>query len=200
MKTNKLMKNGRLALTMGLLVTASLPVVAVLGLTGCAGDKYNRSTGEYIDDDGLKMRINSALSDNPDYKFKDVTVTVFKGNVQLSGFVDLSEQQDKAGDIAQHVQGVRYLVNSITVRKDVKRTDGQYVDDKELVSKIKDSLNNSPEYKLDGVSVAAFNGTVQLSGLVNTPDQKDKAGDIAKNTAGVNDVVNAILVKEKLNE
>jgi len=44
--------------------------------------------------------------------------------------------------------------------------------------------------------VETFKSTVQLSGFVNTRDQKNRAGDIARKVKGVNDVENNITVKE----
>ena len=93
-----------------------LPLV-VTSFTGCAGDRYNRSTGEYIDDKGLNMRVKSALADNPEYKFGDVNVTSFRATVQLAGFVNTSAQKSEAGKIARGVQGVKNLENNITVKE-----------------------------------------------------------------------------------
>lgn len=92
-----------------------LPTLAILN-TGCAGDRYNRSTGEYIDDKSLTSRVKDALSDNGEYKFDDVNVTVFRGTVQLNGFTNTSDQKSKAGEIAKGVQGVKDVVNNITVK------------------------------------------------------------------------------------
>ena len=173
-------------------------VGVVIGVTGCAGDRYNRSTGESIDDNMVKMHVSSALSDNPEYKFEDVKVLVFKGTVQLSGFVNLSAQKSKAGEIARQVQGVRTVENNITVKEKTDRSSGQQVDDKSLASRVNSALNNNPEYKFDGVKVTALQGTVQLSGFVNTSEQKSRARDIAKQVEGVKEVQNNITVKDKL--
>jgi hyperosmotically inducible protein len=100
-----------LALCLGLLTTA-----AITATSGCAGDKYNRSTGQYIDDKSLTMRVKHALGENPEYKFSDVSVNIFRGTVQLSGFVNTSDQKSKAEDIAKQVQGVDKVVNNITVK------------------------------------------------------------------------------------
>lgn len=99
------------ALSIGLTMAA-----ITAGLTGCAGDRYNRSTGEYIDDKGLNTRVRSALSDNPEYKFDDVEINTFRGTVQLAGFVNTSAQKSKAGQIAGGVQGVKDVENNITVK------------------------------------------------------------------------------------
>jgi osmotically-inducible protein OsmY len=99
-----------------LLLSLGLSIGTLATVTGCAGDKYNRSTGEYVDDKSLTMRVHSALSDNPDYKFNDVNVNVFRGTVQLSGFVNNSDQKSKAGEIAKGVQGVKDVQDNISVK------------------------------------------------------------------------------------
>jgi hyperosmotically inducible periplasmic protein len=89
---------------------------AMMATTGCAGDKDSRSTGQYIDDKSLITRVNHALNDNAEYKFSDVDVDAFRGKVQLSGFVDTSDQKSKAYDSAKGVEGVQDVVNNITVK------------------------------------------------------------------------------------
>jgi osmotically-inducible protein OsmY len=108
------MKNRTKALCMAL--TLCLSAGAVATFTGCAGDQYDRSTGQYIDDKSLTVRVHDALSDNPDYKFSDVNVDVFRGTVQLSGFVNNSDQKSKAADIAKNVQGVKQVDNKIEIK------------------------------------------------------------------------------------
>ena len=179
-----------------LTVYLGLSTGAVLtGITGCAGDRYNRSTGEHIDDESVRMRVNSALHDNADYKFNGVNVTVFKGEVQLSGFVDLSDQKAKAAEIAKQVEGVKNVANSITVKEQNESKSGASVDDNSLSGRVRSALSDNPDYKFSEVNVVAFHGTVQLSGFVDTSDQKSKAADIVKQVQGVQDVENNITVK-----
>ena len=167
----------------------------VTGITGCAGDRYNRSSGEHIDDDSVRIRVNSALHDNADYKFDGVNVTVFKGIVQLSGFVDVSDQKAKAAEIARQVEGVKNVANSITVKEQNESKSGASVDDKSLSGRVRSALSDNPDYKFSEVNVAVFHGTVQLSGFVDTSDQKSRAADIAKQVQGVQDIENNITVK-----
>ena len=174
--------------------------VLALGATGCAGDRYSRSTGEYIDDHSLELRVDHALNDNPDYKFKDVEITTFKGVTQLNGFVDSADQKTQAGDIVKQVPGVREVQNNISVAQDGARTPGQAADDKALAARVNDALHNNPEYKFDGVKVAVYKGVVQLSGFVNVSDQKVKAGDLAKQVSGASDIENDILAKDSMNQ
>lgn len=101
-----------LALCLGLLTSG---VVATT--TGCSSMKSGRTTGQYIDDTTLKMHVKSALNDNQEYKFDNVNVDVFRGTVQLNGFVNTQAQKTQAGEIAKGVQGVSNVVNNITVQQ-----------------------------------------------------------------------------------
>ncbi len=99
------------------LLGLGLAIASSAVITGCAGNQYDRSTGQYIDDQSLTLRVHDALKDNPDYKFSDVTVNVFRGTVQLSGFVNNSDQKSKAAEIAKGVQGVKDVENNISVKE-----------------------------------------------------------------------------------
>lgn len=191
------MKNQANNLCLALCLSLST-AAAIATFTGCAGDRYNRSTGEYIDDKSVDSRVKDALNDNAEYKFEGVNVTAFKGTVQLSGFVDTYAQKYNASSIAKKVEGVRDVENDITVKSDGDRSTGEYVDDKSLTARVNSALNNNAEYKFEQVNVTAFKGTVQLSGFVNTADQKTKAGEIAKQVQGVKDIANNITVKDKM--
>jgi len=96
----------------GLTMALGLIIVA----TGCAGNRYERSTGESIDDSATTSRVKSALGDDAMYKYSDVKVTTFKGLVQLSGFVDSRDQKSKATDIAKATPGVKEVENKIEVK------------------------------------------------------------------------------------
>ena len=94
-----------------------LTTVTVVGLAGCAGDRYHESTGESIDDTAITGRVKSALGNDTMYKYPDVKVTTFKGTVQLSGFVDNHAQKEHAGMLAKNAAGVKDVENNITVKE-----------------------------------------------------------------------------------
>lgn len=75
------------------------------------------------------------------------------------------------------------------------RTAGRTLDDKTITSAVEHDLNREPVYKFTDVDVKTFDGVVQLSGFVDTQEQKDRAGDIAKREYGVTQVVNNITLK-----
>jgi osmotically-inducible protein OsmY len=75
------------------------------------------------------------------------------------------------------------------------RTAGRALDDKTITATVQHDLNREPVYKFNGVDVKTFDGVVQLSGFVDTNEQKQRAGEIAKQAEGVTQVVNNISLK-----
>lgn len=96
---------------------AILLATAVAGFTGCAGNRYEQSTGEHIDDTATTTRVKSVLAKDTVYKYPDVKVSTFKGTVQLSGFVNQRDQKSRAAELAKNVTGVKEVVNNITVKE-----------------------------------------------------------------------------------
>ena len=88
--------------------------MVVSGITGC--HTQGRTAGTYIDDRMVTSKVKGALNDSPIYKYPNVDVSAFNGTVQLNGFVDSQAQKTQAAQLASQVQGVRQLINNITVQ------------------------------------------------------------------------------------
>lgn len=84
--------------------------------SGCSGDRYHRSAGETIDDASLTAKVKSKLIGDPDVKALDVKVDTFRGQVQLSGFVDNATQKQRAEELARQVQGVQMVQNNLMIK------------------------------------------------------------------------------------
>jgi hyperosmotically inducible periplasmic protein len=76
-----------------------------------------------------------------------------------------------------------------------KRTAGQVIDDTVLAQRVRGVLGDSPVYKFPDVKMETFAGTVQLSGFVDTNEQKRRAEELARNVRGVVSVQNQITLK-----
>ena len=81
--------------------------VMLLLATGCStthgDDKITSNVREYLDND-------------PAYRFPDVNVNTHDGVVQLSGFVSVQGQKDRAQQLAEYTPGVRHVINGITLK------------------------------------------------------------------------------------
>jgi hyperosmotically inducible protein len=75
------------------------------------------------------------------------------------------------------------------------RTAGRALDDKTITATVQHDLNREPVYKFNDVEIKTFDGVVQLSGFVDTDEQKRRAGEIASGAEGVTQVVNNITLK-----
>ena len=80
-----------------------------------------------------------------------------------------------------------------------KEGTGEYVDDSVITGKVKTAIYNDATLKVNEINVETFKGVVQLSGFVNSRDQKNRAGDLAKRVEGIKAVENNITVKESAN-
>lgn len=72
---------------------------------------------------------------------------------------------------------------------------GEHIGNRETSSRIKKALGEDTQFNYEGVKIETFKQRVQLSGFVNTRDQKNRATDIAIGVEGVDAVINNITVK-----
>jgi osmotically-inducible protein OsmY len=72
----------------------------------------------------------------------------------------------------------------------------QRVEDSRTAVRVREALAAAPQYKFDGVQVAASNGVVQLSGSVNTSAQRTTAGEVASKVVGVKSIENNLTIKD----
>jgi hyperosmotically inducible periplasmic protein len=110
----------------------------------------------------------------------------------------------------QRIRGL-FMISSLTVaiatimglsgcasweqRRSDERSAGRVVDDTGITQRVQKELRIEPVYKFNDVDVRTFAGVVQLSGFVNTEEQKRRAEEIAQQTPGVTQVVNNITLK-----
>lgn len=79
---------------------------------------------------------------------------------------------------------------------EAKETTKRVADDSWITTKVKSSLVDDLALKTFAINVETFDGVVQLSGFVDTAEQKQKAGEVARTIEGVKSVKNDIRVKQ----
>ena len=93
-----------------------LLLLVTLALAACAGGPESKSTGEVIDDAVITTKVKTALARDERVSAFDVKVEVYKGVVQLSGFVETEAQALAAEDTAYTVNGVVDVKNRIDIK------------------------------------------------------------------------------------
>jgi hyperosmotically inducible protein len=71
---------------------------------------------------------------------------------------------------------------------------GEHIDDAVVSAKVKAALIEDPATKARQIEVDTFRGTVQLSGFVDTADEKAAASRVAHSVNGVQNVRNNLVV------
>lgn len=96
-----------------------LCLTASVALVGCSATRYDRSTGQFIDDNATTARVSSALGSDSIVRASDIKVDTFRGNVHLTGFVDHPVQKERATQITRNVKGVEHFKNDIVIKAEI---------------------------------------------------------------------------------
>ncbi len=172
----------------------ALAALAVFITTACASTRTQKSAGEQIDDSVIMAQVKSELIGDPLTKARDIDVEVFKGRVQLNGFVDSDASRNQAIALARRVSGVTNVDNNLKI-KGPTRTVGETVDDAALTTKVKLALAADERTKAHQIEVETRDSVVLLAGFVNNSAARGVAGDLARSIQGVTRVDNQIAVK-----
>ncbi len=95
---------------------------------------------------------------------------------------------------AKKVTGVKSVRDNLQVRSS-DRTAGVAVDDTMLTTKVKAALVANPVTKARQINVTTVNGIVQLSGFVDSANEKSTATEVVRSVAGVQSIKNELETK-----
>jgi hyperosmotically inducible periplasmic protein len=172
----------------------TLAAVSLLLATACTSTRTQKSAGETIDDGVISTSVNTALVGDSLTKAHNIDVEVFKGRVQLNGFVGSNAERTQAVALAGKVDGVTAVDNNLKIRGE-KRTTGETTDDAALTSKVKSALIGDDRTKAHEINVETNHSVVLLAGFVANNASRSAAGDIARSITGVKKVDNQIAIK-----
>jgi hyperosmotically inducible protein len=150
-----------------------------------------RTMGTMVDDSTISSKIKINLVSASDVKARRIDVDVLSGVVTLTGLVESAAEIKRAEEIALAVTGVKSVTNYLTVGS---RTMGQALEDNIIVGKINKNLIVEPNMRSLNIDVDSNNGVVTLTGIVSNSGEKNRALEIAKNTAGVVKVIDNLKV------
>jgi hyperosmotically inducible protein len=170
-----------------------LGAMAAALLTMGAGSLAGEPTENRGKDDDTTMSVKAALINSARTHARDIHVTTWNGIVQLSGFVRSDAERSAAAGLAADVPGVKKVVNSLAIGSE--GSFGQSMGDSVTTGQVKAALMNSARVKSLEIEVETLNGTVQLSGFVDTQEAREAAGEIAATVDGVAHVDNVLQLK-----
>ena len=97
---------------------SKLPLCAALGLfalNGCSALDDDVTVGESIDDATITAQVKAALVEDDDLAALDINVDTRQGVVTLNGEVDEPSDIARATDLANDIDGVVSIQNTLTL-------------------------------------------------------------------------------------
>ena len=169
-----------------LLATGLVLAFAGLILSGCA---TNRSAGRQASDAGITAKITAKFAADPEINPFNIDVDTLDGVVRLSGTVEDDATRREAVKLANQTDGVRRVVNDVTIGHE---TFGERLDDAVITSRIEAKLTADDHLNPLNIDVDTSEGVVTLSGRVASQANRERAERIARDTKGVERVVNRL--------
>lgn len=160
-----------------------------------SAESAGNKVGNFMDDSTITAKVKAALLDNESIKSTDISVKTDKKVVTLSGFVQSQAQAEAAVAAAKTVEGVASVSDKLHVRDSKESSIKGYASDTATTSEVKAKLLADDIVPSRNVKVETTDGVVQLSGIVESQAQSDRAESVAKAVEGVKSVKNDLKVQ-----
>jgi osmotically-inducible protein OsmY len=160
-----------------------------------------------MSDGWITTKIQSRYFLTDDVRGRKIDVHTTGGIVTLTGTVADQSERVHALAIARNTEGVRGVRDELKVDQAMRRQPpladrpasagrraGERVNDVWITTKIQSKFFMVDELRLHGIDVDSSDGVVTLGGTVTSSAAKEAAAQLAKETAGVERVVNNIRV------
>ena len=180
-----------------LLACSSCAPVLVGGAVGgvYATGKDKRTVGAIVDDQGIEIKAQQALTDNQDIdKNRHVNVTSYNGIVLLSGEVGSEQQRSLVADTVNGVDKVRTVHNYLQVGEVAGIAARSK--DSAITTAIKGRMVATKGIESTRIKVITEAEVVYLMGIIDS-EQADLATEIARTTRGVQRVVRLFELSDK---
>lgn len=190
MQTKNAYSRRRLLLAIGAasslpLLQGCFPLVAGGVGAGAAMIGDRRTSGAYVEDEGIEWRTASALRDRLGDAVH-INVTSYNRMVLLTGEAPSEAHRAEAERVATGIANVKGIVNEIQVAGISSLTSRG--NDSIITSKVKARFVDAAQFAAHHVKVVTEAGVVYLMGIV-TRREADAATEVARLTDGVRKVV-----------
>jgi osmotically-inducible protein OsmY len=171
----------------GVLVQACAPVIVAGGATAAVAASDRRSVGTQLDDENIELTARRKLND--DNRLGDdvhIGITCFNGTMLLTGEATTAEQRDIVVSLVSTLQGVKRVVNEISVTEPTAFASRTH--DSWITGKVKTKLLGTENLPARHVKVVTENSVVYLMGLVSQ-QEGELAAKTTQEVAGVTRIV-----------
>ena len=123
-------------------------------------------------------------------------VSVKNGVVTLRGDADNLAQKDLTTEYARDVEGVKYVINDMTVAANPGELQsvGEQIDDASITAQVKMTLLFHRSTSAINTKVETNHGVVTLTGMASSPAERDLATKLVSGIKGVRNVKNLMTI------
>jgi len=141
-------------------------------------------------DEEIKENIETTLLLNLELDSSEIKISVRNGIVTLQGTVDSFWKKNKTEDVISDLLGVIDIINKLTIIPTKTFSDQKIAED------ILNSLERHYKIDIDDIDVKVERGRVSLTGKVTDWDSYQLLLNTAKNTKGVIDLKEDIMIQQ----
>jgi len=181
----RLLKLILLAVSLTTALNGCVPVVAGGAAAGGLAAADRRTSGAYVDDEGIEWKALTEIEKQLRNKIH-INVTSFNRNVLLTGEALDEETKKQAESIAKEIANVRNVTNELQIGLASTMPDRSR--DGYLTSLVKGKMYKENRFPPNYVKVVTEASVVYLMGMVTRQEAED-AVEIARSIDGVEKVV-----------
>ena len=155
-----------------------------------------RSLGTVVDDATIKVNIAAKFLNAGNSLFVNINTSVLEGRILLTGLVDNQEIRIDAVRLVWEVEGVKEIINEIEIGN--RATLKDYASDLWINTQARAVAAKTVGIKAITFNFETINGKIYIAGISARPDLLDEMILALKNIKGVNEIVNYVIIREKL--
>ena len=155
-----------------------------------------RSIGTVIDDASIKVNIAAKFLNAENNLFVNINTSVLEGRVLLTGLVENQEIRIDAVRLVWEVEGVQEIINEIEIGN--RSTLKDYASDLWINTQARGVAAKTVGIKAITFNFETIQGKIYVAGITARQDLLDEMILSLKNIKGVNEIVNYVIIREKL--
>ncbi len=169
-----------------LAVAAGAPLL----LAACAS---SRSLDRSVADLSANTQIQGVLFSDRTHDYSDVDITIFEGRLMLTGTMRSEDGRGKLLDNAWKARGVSQVIDEILI--DEKTSFGQGFEDARIDQTLRAKLIAAGDVASTRYKFSVSKAVVYIIGAARDQAERDRALELARTVAGVEQVVSHIALR-----
>lgn len=185
----------RLALLSALatpLASCIVPIIAGTAVGGYTLATEQRSPEQIARDAAIGAAAHKYWADASSDLARDVSATVYNGELLITGIVPNQSMKDAAERLARQIDGVKKIDNEVQIGQPTNL--GQDMRDNYVSNALRTKLLADPQVRSSNFTVHTLNGIVYIMGYARNAAERDLVLSYARNLSNVDRVMSFIEV------